>query len=101
MRIHFTPTGCTHSLSWTRLQTRTAEPAILLAIVRLIEGARRKPFTGLGKPEPLRGVLRGLWSRRIDREHRLAYQVEGCPDIDQHIEIAACRGHYRRMPHAH
>lgn len=43
----------------------------------LIEESRRIPFGGTGKPEALRGDLQGWWSRRLSREHRLAYRVEG------------------------
>ena len=49
----------------------------------------RHPFEGIGKPEPLKGNLTGLWSRRIDEEHRIVYLVEG-----DNILIFACRGHY-------
>jgi toxin YoeB len=61
----------------------------------LINDARRHAFTGLGKPEPLRGELRGWWSRRITGEHRLVYRVTGTGE-DQRIEIVACRYHYGR-----
>ena len=56
---------------------------------KLIESARRTPFSGIGKPEALRGNLSGFWSRRIDKEHRLVYRVVG-----DTLEIAACRFHY-------
>ena len=49
----------------------------------------RTPFQGTGKPEPLRYVLAGCWSRRIDREHRLVYRVEG-----ERLVVMACRYHY-------
>jgi toxin YoeB len=60
-----------------------------LRIVKLIEATQRTPFEGLGQPEPLRHELAGCWSRRIDREHRLVYQV-----FDDKIRILACRYHY-------
>ena len=56
---------------------------------QLIKDVKRSPFEGLGKPEPLKGNLSGLWSRRIDQEHRLVYRV-----IEGDIEIAQCKGHY-------
>ena len=59
----------------------------------LIEECRRSPFKGTGKPEPLRGVLQGWWSRRLTQEDRLVYRVEGKPG-DQRLEIAQCRFHY-------
>jgi toxin YoeB len=47
------------------------------------------PFTGTGKPEPLRYDLSGLWSRRINREHRLVYEVE-----DNIVVVLSAKGHY-------
>jgi toxin YoeB len=58
-------------------------------IVRLIQEVRRTPFEGIGKPEPLKGNLSGFWSRRIDDEHRLVYEV-----TDEEIIIHAVRDHY-------
>ena len=58
-------------------------------IMQLIEEIRRTPFTGTGKPEPLKYRLEKAWSRRIDHEHRLVYTVG-----DYHIRILACRYHY-------
>jgi toxin YoeB len=60
-----------------------------LRIVRLIRETQREPFSGLGKPEPLRRELAGCWSRRIDSEHRLVYEVQ-----KERIRILACRYHY-------
>lgn len=60
-----------------------------LKIVRLIKTVQRDPFRGPGKPEPLRHELAGCWSRRIDREHRLVYQV-----MPEKIRVLACRYHY-------
>ena len=59
----------------------------------LITEAKRTPFQGLGKPEPLKGDLKGWWSRRITGDHRLVCHVAG-KDADQRLEIAACRYHY-------
>ena len=61
----------------------------------LIRECLRTPFTGTGKPEPLKGELAGWWSRRITNEHRLIYRVTGKGDT-QALEIAACRFHYGR-----
>lgn len=60
-----------------------------LKIVKLIEAIQREPFQGLGEPEPLRHELAGFWSRRIDHEHRLVYEVS-----ETKIRILACRFHY-------
>ena len=59
----------------------------------LIKETKRTPFQGIGKPEPLKGDLKGWWSRRITGDHRFVYRVEG-KDEDQRLEIAACRYHY-------
>lgn len=58
-------------------------------IVSLIKNIERSPFTGIGKPEPLKHEFSGYWSRRIAREHRLVYKV-----TETEIIIAACRYHY-------
>ena len=58
-------------------------------LVRLIGESARDPFTGIGKPEPLRHQLKGHWSRRIDLEHRLVYRV-----TEDSIVIISCRDHY-------
>jgi toxin YoeB len=55
----------------------------------LLKDITRNPFTGLGKPEPLKYKYKGFWSRRIDGDHRLIYQVKG-----DEIHIAKCRFHY-------
>ena len=55
----------------------------------LIDAARRDPFEGIGKPEPLLGNLSGYWSRRIDDVHRLVYAVD-----DVELSVIACRWHY-------
>jgi toxin YoeB len=59
----------------------------------LISECLRSPFTGTGKPEPLRGELQGWWSRRITLEDRLVYRVTGKAEA-QPLEIAQCRYHY-------
>ena len=58
-------------------------------INKLIEAIARDPFTGIGKPEPLKHAFAGFWSRRINDEHRMVYRVTG----DQ-LEIAQLRFHY-------
>lgn len=55
----------------------------------LITVILRTPFEGIGKPEPLKHDLSGTWSRRIDQEHRLVYDVQ-----DHQIIILQCRYHY-------
>ena len=59
----------------------------------LLQECRRHPFTGSGKPEPLKNDFKGWWSRRITLEHRLVYRVSG-KGADQTAEVAQCRFHY-------
>lgn len=56
---------------------------------RILQECCRTPFEGIGKPEPLKGELKKYWSRRIDDEHRLVYQVS-----DNEIIVFSLRGHY-------
>ena len=60
-----------------------------LRIIKLIQEVQKAPFQGIGKPEPLKHELAGCWSRRIDSEHRLIYQVE-----ENKIRVLSCRYHY-------
>ena len=69
------------------------DPDALKRLNSLIEEGRRTPFKGKGKPEPLKGDLKGWWSRRLTREDRLVYRVEGTGEL-QRLEIAQCRYHY-------
>lgn len=71
---------------------REKNPKLAVRIEALIADIQRSPFTGIGKPEPMRDAeWQGFWSRRIDAEHRLVYRVE-----NQRIYIAQCRYHYQR-----
>ena len=58
-------------------------------INKLIKDSLRNPFEGTGKPEPLKLNLQGLWSRRIDDEHRLIYAYD-----DGNLSVVSCRHHY-------
>ncbi len=70
------------------------DPKVIITINDLIKDIQQgNPFKGLGKPEPLKHSLKGWWSRRITREHRLVYRVTGIGAARQ-LEIAACRYHY-------
>jgi toxin YoeB len=60
-----------------------------LRIFELMEAIIRDPFTGIGKPEPLKYVLAGCWSRRITQEHRLVYRV-----TERRIDFLQARYHY-------
>jgi toxin YoeB len=67
------------------------DKSMLKKIHDLIKEIQRTPYEGKGKPEPLKYDLAGLWSRRIDREHRLVYQVK-----ENEILIYSCKYHYDR-----
>jgi toxin YoeB len=84
MRITFSKNAWDDYLSW-----QSEDKKMLKKINELIKDIQRNPFTGIGKPEPLKFDLAGYWSRRIDREHRLVYQV-----INKDILIYSCRYHY-------
>ena len=62
---------------------------ILNKIYTLLKDISRNPYSGLGKPEPLKYKYQGFWSRKIDNEHRLIYQVK-----NDEILVAKCRFHY-------
>jgi toxin YoeB len=68
--VEFDPSAF-DDLAWWAEQDR----AQAIRIIRLVRDTQRDPFAGIGKPEPLRHELAGCWSRRIDQEHRLVYQV--------------------------
>lgn len=82
--VLFDPAGFEDLAWWIEKDRATA-----LRIVRLIREAQRDPFSGIGKPERLKHDLAGCWSRRIDQEHRLVYEVK-----DDGIRILSCRYHY-------
>ncbi len=67
----------------------TEDRKLFERLVRLIGEATREPFTGTGKPEPLRHQLKDYWSRRIDDKHRLVYLVS-----NDAITVISCRDHY-------
>ena len=64
----------------------------LKRINKLVQNAKVSPFDGIGKPEPLRENLSGLWSRRIDDMNRLVYAID-----DDYLTIISCRYHYPRQ----
>lgn len=84
MKVIFLPDAYDQYVHW-----QERDRNILAKLNRLISECRRHPFEGTGKPEPLRGDYSGWWSRRIDREHRLVYRVEGGS-----LVIVQCRYRY-------
>lgn len=65
------------------------ERAAAIRVLDLVEAVMRDPFEGAGKPEPLKYVLAGCWSRRVTQEHRLVYRV-----TDEAIDFLQARYHY-------
>ena len=86
MKLVWTPLAWEEYLYW-----QAKDKKILKRVNQLIKDIQRTPFDGLGKPEPLKFDLAGKWSRRIDNEHRLVYQVNNHEDS---IAIIQCRYHY-------
>lgn len=80
----FTPSAWEDYIYWQEQDKKT-----LKRINALIDAIIREPFTGIGKPEALRGDLTGCWSRRIDDVNRIVYQVNG-----SELKILTCRFHY-------
>jgi toxin YoeB len=71
-------------LYWQKTDKR-----VLKRINKLLKEISRHPYSGLGKPEPLKYKYKGFWSRRITEEHRLIYKYR-----EDEIQIAKCRFHY-------
>ncbi len=84
MLLTFTENAWEDYLYWQK-----ANKKLVKKINELIKDIKRSPFDGIGKPEPLKYDLAGYWSRRIDHEHRLVYQV-----VEDELKIYACRFHY-------
>jgi toxin YoeB len=75
---------CEDLRHWVDVDRRTA-----LRVLDLVEAVLRDPFSGIGKPEPLKHLGGGVWSRRITQEHRLVYLVR-----DDRVDFVMCRYHY-------
>ncbi len=86
IKITFSRNSWEDYLSWQR-----EDKKMLKRINQLIKDIQRTPYQGIGNPEPLKYDLAGFWSRRIDREHRLVYQV-----FDREILIYSCKYYYDR-----
>jgi len=86
VRLVFTPIGWEDYLYW-----QSHDKAMLKRLNRLLEETVRDPYEGIGKPEPLRHVLAGCWSRRIDEEHRLVYLIDG-----DDVVVLQSRYHYEK-----
>lgn len=84
MKLVFSETAWEDYLYWQKTDAKT-----LARINQLIREASRQPFTGIGKPEPLKHALKGYWSRRINVEHHFVYKA-----TDEALLIAQLRYHY-------
>ncbi|RXZ42698.1 Txe/YoeB family addiction module toxin [Crenobacter cavernae] len=84
MHIKFDQEAWEDYLYWQQ-----ADKRMLRRINELVKDIQRNPFSGIGKPEPLKHQLAGFWSRRIDERHRLVYAVD-----DDTLTIIQCRDHY-------
>jgi len=76
-----------HYWAWQKHEPRVADK-----IDELLEAIEEDPYHGIGKPEQLRGMLRGYWSRRITEQHRLIYKVEG-----KDVFVFSCHCHYDQL----
>jgi toxin YoeB len=72
---------------------KSGNKSILKKISGLIRAIQENPYEGIGKPEQLKHELAGLWSRRIDREHRIIYEIIDVNTIDI-LSIISLKGHY-------
>lgn len=84
MKLIFSEQAWEDYLYWQKTDRKRLE-----RINTLIKEISREPFSGIGKPEPLKNALAGYWSRRIDDEHRLVYKI-----ADRSLLIAQARYHY-------
>ena len=84
MKLIFSEKAWEDYLYW-----QTTDRRMLVRINNLIREIQREPFSGIGKPEPLRHALAGYWSRRINDEHRIVYKIQ-----DDSLLLAQLRFHY-------
>ena len=84
MKLIFAGEAWEDYLYWQKQDRRMVD-----RINKLIRETHREPFSGVGKPEPLKHALAGFWSRRINEEHRMVYKIEG-----EALLLAQLRYHY-------
>ena len=84
MKVRFTASAARDYEHW-----KETNPVIVARIRSLLESVQSSPFSGIGKPEPLKHDLAGCWSRRINRQHRLVYRID-----NGEITVVQCRFHY-------
>jgi len=84
LQIKFEADALAELEEWVKIHPKTASK-----ILDLLQEICKTPFEGKGKPEPLKHKFKGLWSRRINEEHRIIYEVSGA-----FISVISCKGHY-------
>ena len=87
MEIVFAGTASEDLEYWSQ----SGQTSIQNKITSLLQSIRQTPYSGIGKPEPLKHDLSGYWSRRINKEHRVVYRVE-----DQKVIVVSLRFHYKK-----
>jgi len=85
MEVSYTPDALKDRQFWKK----SGNKIIIKKITALIEVIEDTPFEGIGKPEQLKHELSGYWSRRINKEHRIVYQI-----LENKILILSLKGHY-------
>ncbi len=85
MEIAYTQQALSDVKYWKEMNNK----AILVKITNLLLSIEQDPFKGIGKPEPLKYKYAGLWSRRLNKEHRLIYQI-----FDTYVLILSLKDHY-------
>ena len=87
MEIRYTETALSHRDFWKK----SGQLAVMRKISSLLVSIEETPEKGIGKPEQLKHELSGVWSRRIDKENRITYEIH-----EDHVLILAMKGHYEK-----
>jgi toxin YoeB len=90
VEVIYSPKAVSDLMFWKKSGNRSIQKKI----EHLILAIQESPFTGIGKPEPLKHELSGSWSRRINQEHRIIYEIHDNNTIVI-LEILSLRGHYK------
>jgi len=89
MEIRYSPDAQKDLAFWKKSGNKIIQKRIII----LLEDIIKHPYSGIGKPEPLKYELSGKWSRRINNEHRIIYQIVD-ENIIEILEIVSLKGHY-------
>ncbi|RZL29851.1 MAG: Txe/YoeB family addiction module toxin [Pedobacter sp.] len=90
MEVIFSPKAVSDLAFWKKSGNKTVQKKITQLIIAIQEN----PFAGIGKPEPLKHELSGSWSRRINSEHRIIYEITE-QNLVVILEIQSLKGHYK------